>query len=70
MQKSAILQQEQAVSELRQQLEEDKLLAIEEATMETKKHVWVRTYRPCMYVVIVGQFWHCVISQNSFTVDK
>ena len=57
MQKSAILQQEQAVSELRQHLEEDKALAVEEAIMETKKHVWVRNGLCSFFVVMDFGFW-------------
>jgi len=38
---SAELEREQVVSEVRRQAELEKSLAVEEAVMETKKHVWV-----------------------------
>ena len=39
---AADLEQERVITEVRRQAEEEKNLAVEEATMETKKNVWVR----------------------------
>ena len=41
MRAAADLEREKVIAEVRRQAEEEKNLAVEEATMETKKNVWV-----------------------------
>lgn len=38
---AANLEREQVIAEVRQQADVEKTLAVEEATMDTKKNVWV-----------------------------
>ena len=41
MRAAADLEREQVIAEVRRQAEVEKTLAVEEATMDTKKNVWV-----------------------------